>query len=239
MAFTNLFRRRLSGSHETQAANYACLDENSIAETLLDELENQCRYSLHSSTNSKSKRNSAVYEPSSGLLANTYSNCPSMGKRHSSVDYSWLTPQNNLLHTTTTTNDSYHLSDIIKMELNELIRNVSPEDCALVVNQFRRHVRSQNKISTPESIIALFRKTLADYVEQKQKRRRNSHETLKETDESNLSTKTISALARNNKVLPKHHSETEQHSIAELAQISLTSSGHDSTVVKPRSNTYA
>lgn len=236
MAFTNLFRRRHSTSHETQAANYACLDENSIAETLLDELENQCRYSLHSSTNSKSKRNSAVYEPSTGLLANTYSNCSSIGKRHSSVDYSWLTPQNNLLHTT---NDSYHLSDIIKMELNELLRNVSPEDCALVVNQFRRHARSQNKISTPESIIALFRKTLADYVEQKQKHRRNSHETLKNMDESNSTSKTISALARNNKVLPKYHSETEQHSVAELAQISLTSSAHDSMDVKPRSNTYA
>lgn len=226
MAFTNLFRRH-SGSHEAQAANYACLDENSIAETLLDELENQCRICLASSS-SKSKRNSAVYEQPNGSI---------VGKRHSSVDYSWLTPQNNLLHTT---NESYHLSDIIKMELSELIRNVSPEDCTLVVNQFRRHVRAQAKYSTPENVIALFRKTLADYVDQKDKNRRNSSETLKNIQAgANSNSKIVSTLVRNNKVLPKYHSETEQHSIAELAQISLTSSAHDSIDVKPRSNTYA
>lgn len=241
MAFSNLFRRH-STSHESQAANYACLDENSIAETLLDELENQCRICIASlSTNtSKNKRNSAVLGQTSGLLADTYPKTSSSSvvndKRHSSVDYSWLTPQNNLLHTT---NESYHLSDIIKMELNELIRNVSPEDCTLVVNQFRRQVRSQAKNSTPENVIALFRKTLADYVEQKHRNRRNSHETLKNTESGNSNTKTASTSVRNNKVLPKYLSETEQHSIAELAQISLTSSAHDSIDAKPRSNTYA
>ncbi len=229
MAFTNLFRRH-SGSHEAQAANYTCLDENSIAETLLDELEIQCQNTSTLSSTSKTKRNSVVYEQSGGLLASTYS-VPSSSKRHSSVDYSWLSPQNNLLQTA---NELYHLSDIIKMELNELIRNVSPEDCTLIVNQFRRQIRSQTKNSTPENIIAIFRKTLADYIDQKQKHRSNSNEI------NDLPSKTISTLVRNNKILPKYHSESDQHSIAELAQISLTSpTNESSTDVKPRSNTYA
>ena len=229
MAFTNLFRRH-SGSHEAQGANYTCLDENSIAETLLDELEIQCQNISTApppTTSKNSKRNSVVYEQSSGgLLSSTYhSSSSSSSKRHSSVDYSWLSPQNNLLQTP---NELYHLPDIIKMELNELIHNVSPEDCTLVVNQFRRQVRSQPRHTTPENIIAIFRKTLADYIDQKQKHRANSHEN------SPSSSKTISALARTNKILPKHHSETEQQSIAELGQISLTS---PTTTDKPRSNT--
>jgi hypothetical protein len=225
MAFTNLFRRH-SGSHEAQGANYTCLDENSIAETLLDELEIQCQNISTIPLKSKAtKRNSVVYEQSGGLLASTYPTSSSSPKRHSSVDYSWLSPHNNLLQTP---NELYHLPDIVKMELNELIRNVTPEDCTLVVNQFRRQVRSQTKHSTPESIIASFRKTLADYIDQKQKHRSNSNEMNPPS-----SSKTISALARTNKILPKYHSETEQQSIAELGQISLTSPNND----KPRSNT--
>jgi DNA topoisomerase VI subunit A len=229
MAFTNLFRRH-SGSHEGQAANYSCLDENSIAETLLDELEIQCQNIL--TLPSKTKRNSVVYEQSGGLLASTYHT--SSSKRHSSVDYSWLSPQNNLLQTA---NELYHLPDIIKMELNELIRNVSPEDCTFVVNQFRRQVRSQMKNSTPENIIAIFRKTLADYIDQKQKHRTNSNDTLKIHETNHLSAKTICSLVRNNRILPKHRSDTEQYSIAELTQISITSPTRESTDVKPRSNT--
>lgn len=231
MAFTNLFRRH-SGSHESQGANYACKDKTSIAETLLDELETQCQNSSTTLTTKNTKRNSQVSENSGGLLASTY-NPSLLSKRHSSVDYSWLTPHNNLLQTP---NELYHLPDIIKMELNELIHNVLPEDCTLVVQQFRHHIRSQTKTTTPENIIALFRKTLADYIDQKQKHRRvNSNETLKTTESS----KTICALVRNNRVLPQSHSETEQHSIAELTQISFISPpSNNTTDVKPRSNTF-
>lgn len=228
MAFTNLFRRH-SGSNEAQGANYACMDENSIAETLLDELETQCQNS--SIYTSKSKRNSEVLENSGGLLASTY-NTSSSSKRHASVDYSWLSPHNNLLHSS---NELYHLPDIVKMELSELIHNVLPEDCTHVVNHFRRQIRCQTKLTTPENIIAIFRKTLADYIEQKQKHRTNSNEKINEGN--NLTSKTISSLVRNNRILPKNSSEIEQHSIAELTQISLTSPPNDSTDVKPRSNT--
>jgi len=237
MAFTNLFRRH-SGSNEAQGANYACMDENAIAETLLDELETQCQNSSTLSTTSKTKRNSEVFEQQGGLLASTYNSSlsSSISKRHSSVDYSWLTPQNNLLQTSS--NELYHLPDIIKMELSKLIRNVLPEDCTLVVNNFRRHIRSQTKATTPENIIALFRKTLADYIEQKPKHRTNSHELLKNNEGNHLTSKTISSLVRTNRILPKHSSEIEQHSIAELNQISLTSpQQNDSIDVKPRANT--
>jgi len=231
MAFTNLFRRH-SGSNEAQGASYVCLDENSIAETLLDELETQCQNSSTLSSTSKIKRNSEVFEHSDGLLAPTYntsSSSSSISKRHASVDYSWLSPHNNLLQTS---NELYHLTDIIKMELSELIHNVLPEDCTLVVNNFRRHIRSQTKTTTPENIIALFRKTLADYIDQKHKHRVNSND-----EGNNLTSKTISSLVRNNRILPKCPSESEQHSIAELTQISLTSPTNDSINVKPRANT--
>ncbi|CAF3621635.1 unnamed protein product [Rotaria sp. Silwood1] len=69
MAFTNLFRRH-SVFNETQGANYVCMDENSIAETLLDELETQCQ-NISTSLSSKTKRNSEVLEHSGGLLAST------------------------------------------------------------------------------------------------------------------------------------------------------------------------
>lgn len=223
MAFTNLFRRH-SGSHENPASNYACLDESSIAEMLLEELESQCQNCFNSST--KSKRNSEVYDISSGggLLASTYEHT-SVSKRHS-VDYSWLTPSNNLLQTP---NELYHLSDIIKMELMELIRNVSPNDCTHIVSQFRRQSRSQIKVHTPENIIALFRKTLAEYIEEK---------TIQHSNTTDLSCKTISALGKPNKVLPRHSCELDQQSVAELHQISLTSQTTDpSDATKPRSNT--
>ena len=225
MAFTNLFRRH-SGSNEGQGANYACMDENSIAETLLDELETQCQNNLLLLSASKTKRNSEVIEQSGGLLASTY---PSSSKRHASVDYSWLTPQNNLLQTS---NELYHLPDIVKMELSELIHNISPEDCTHVVNNFRRQVRSQPKATAPENIIALFRKTLADYIDQKHKN--HSNDTSKNNDGT---TKTICSLVRNNRILPKHPSGEEHQSIAELTQISLQSRPNDSADVKPRSNT--
>ena len=235
MAFTNLFRRH-SGSNESQAATYACMDENSIAETLLDELETQCQNSSILSSTLKTKRNSEVLEHSGGLLATTYntpasSSSSSSSKRHSSVDYSWLTPNNNLLHIS---NELYHLPDIIKMELSELIHNVLPEDCTFVVNNFRRHIRSQTKSTTPENIIALFRKTLADYIDHKSKHKINS-------EGNSLTTKTTSSLIRNNRILPKCPSEIEQHSIAELTQISLTSqqklSNENLNDSKPRANT--
>lgn len=226
MAFTSLFRRH-SGSHESQAANYACLDENSIAETLLDELETHCQNCSISSAASKSKRNSVAYDVSSGsgLLASTYN--PASSKRHS-VDYSWLTPQNNLLQTA---NELYHLSDIIKMELMELIRNVSPGDCTHIVNQFRRQVRAQVKPNTPENIIAAFRKTLAEYLEQKDKHHANANEN------ASLTNKTISSLAKSNKISPKQSSEHEQQPVAELHQISLTSPPSEPFETKPRANT--
>jgi hypothetical protein len=234
MAFTNLFRRH-SGSNEGQGANYACMDQNSIAETLLDELETQCQNSLFLSTISKTKRNSEVLENSGGLLASTYTSSSSSSKRHASVDYSWLSPNNNLLQTP---NELYHLPDIIKMELSELIFNVTPEDCTYVVNDFRRQLRLQSKTTTPENIIALFRKTLADYVDQKQKHRSNStNETCKVNEGVQLASKTICSLVRNNRVLPKYPSEDEKLPTAELAQISLTSRGNDSSDAKPRANT--
>jgi hypothetical protein len=233
MAFTSLFRRH-SGSNESQAANYACMDENAISETLLDELETQCQNSSTlPSTSSKTKRHSEVLEHSGGLLASTYT-FSSLSKGHSSVDYSWLTPQNNLLQTS---NELYHLPDIIKMELSELIHNVLPEDCTLVVNNFRRHIRCQTKITTPENMIALFRKTLAEYIDQKQKHRINSNEMLKSNEGNTSTSKPICSLGRNNRILPTNPSEIEQHSIAELTQISLTASSSDSADVKPRANT--
>ncbi|CAF2684924.1 unnamed protein product [Rotaria sp. Silwood2] len=230
MAFTNLFRRH-SGFTETQGANYVCMDENSIAETLLDELETQCQ-NISNSLSSKTKRNSEVLEHSGGLLASTYTSCL---KRRSSVDYSWLTPQNNLLQTQ---NELYRLPDIIKMELSELIHNVAPGDCTLVVNQFRRHIRSQSKATTPECMIALFRKTLADYIDQKRKNRSSSNEISKVNEGNNSTSTANSSLLRNNRVLPKFQSEDEQHSIAELTEISLTSPQNDSNDAKPRSSTY-
>ncbi|UJR21867.1 hypothetical protein I4U23_024940 [Adineta vaga] len=229
MAFSNIFRRH-SASHELPGTNYACLDENSIAETLLEELENQCRNSS-TLTVIRTKRNSDVIAHRPGLLASTYE---SSSKRRSSVDYSWLTPQNNLLQAPS---ELYQLPDMIKMELSELIRGVSPEDCTLVVSNFRRQIRMQTQATTPELIIALFRQTVSDYIDQKRKHRSNSNETI-QSNEPNP--KTLQLLVRNNRILPKHLSEEEQHSIAELAQISLSSSTrpNDSTDVKPRANTY-
>ncbi|CAF1221188.1 unnamed protein product [Adineta steineri] len=236
MAFSNLFRRH-STSIEAQAANYACMDENSTAETLLDELEMQCQNSL-TLTSLRTKRNSEVLAHKSGLLASTYKPSSSSSKRRSSVDYSWLTPQNNLLQTPT---ELYHLSDIIKMELSELIHHVLPEDCSIVVNNFRRNVRSQAQSTTPETIIALFRKTVSDYIDQKQKTRRsnsNSNEIVKSNEGNSSTSTTINQIVRNKRILPKHQSEEEQHSLAELAQISLTSRTNDLIDVKPRSNTH-
>ena len=224
MAFNNLFRR-CSISNECQAANYACLDPNSTAETLLDELEGQCR------TISIAKRNSTVSENSPGLLASTYS---SASKRHASVDYSWLSPHTNLLQVKS---DFYHLPDMIKMELSELIRNVSPADCTLVVNQFRRQVRSLPKVHSPETIIAVFRKTIADYIDEKPKTTATTHEVRKSGEGTTLPSKALCSLVRNNRVLPKYPSEDEQHSTAELTQISLTATSNDGNEAKPRSNT--
>jgi hypothetical protein len=228
MAFTNLFRRH-SGSNEGQGANYACMDQSSIAETLLDELETQCQNNLLLLSASKTKRNSEVIDHSGGLLASTYPSSSSSSNRRSSVDYSWLTPHNNLLQAA---NESYHLPDIVKMELSELIHNISPEDCTHVVNNFRRQIRLQPKVTASENIIALFRKTLADYIDQKHKNR--SNDTCKNNEGT---TKTICSLVRNNRILPKHPSVEEQQSIAELTQISLTSRPNDSADAKPRSNT--
>lgn len=232
MAFTNLFRRH-SCFTESLAANYACVDETSTAETLLDELETQCQNSLTASA-SKAKRNSEIAEHPGGFLASTYNSASS--KRRSSVDYSWLTPQNDPFQGQ---NEVYHLPDILKMELGVQIRNVLPEDCSYVVNQFRRNVRSQTKAQTPESITALFRKTLSEYIDQKQKRRSSAHEITNSTEASvnSISISNVS-LKRNNRILPKRQSEDEQHSIAELTEISVTASHSDSANGKPRASTY-
>lgn len=214
MSFTNLFRR-----NDGQTATYACVDANSIAETLFDELEIQCR------TNSMPKRNSSILEKTAEGLLNI-SSTTTTNKRHSSVDYSWLTPQTNLLQVR---NESYHLPDIVKMELNTLIGNVLPEDCTCVVNQFRRRVRSTAKGTSPENIIAIFRQTIADYVDEKNSSTNNEIE---------HSPSRLCKIGRHHRVLPKYPSEDEQqHSVAELTQISLTSSTNDGKEMKPRSNT--
>lgn len=213
MSFTNLFRR-----HDGQTTIYACFDANSTAETLLEELESQCRVIA------MPKRNSSSMEKTEGNLLNVASTT----KRHSSVDYSWLTPQNNLLQVK---NESYHLAEIVKMELNALIQNVLPEDCASVVNQFRRRIRSAAKGTTPENVIAIFRQTIADYIDEKKASTHNDTE---------HSTSKLSKFTRHHRVLPKFPSEEEQqqqHSVAELTQISLTSSMSESNEMKPRSNT--
>ena len=226
MSFSNLFRRH-SGLNEGQAANYACSDANSTVETLLDELEMQCRVI------SMPKRNSSAMEKTADGLLTVNSSSSASSKRHSSVDYSWLSPQTNLLQVK---NESYYLPDIIKMELNELIRNVLPEDCTCVINQFRRRVRATAKGTSPENVIAVFRATIADYIDEKSS---TSNENCKSNDSHPCR---LNKLGRNHRVLPKYPSEDEQqqqqqHSIAELTQISLTSSINDGTDVKPRSNT--
>ena len=213
MSFTNLFRR-----HDGQGATYACLDANSTAETLFDELELQCR------TICMPKRNSSMIEKPGDELLNV-SSAPN-NKRHSSVDYSWLSPQTNLLQVR---NESYHLPDIVKMELNALIGNVLPEDCTCVVNQFRRRVRSATRGTSPENIIAIFRQTIADYLDEKKS---------VASSESDPSASRLCKLSRHHRVLPKYPSEDEQqHSVAELTQISFTSPTTDGNEMKPRSNT--
>jgi hypothetical protein len=242
MAFSNLFRR-YSTSNEIQSASYAYMDENSIAETLLDELESQCRTSLTLSSLQNKRDSQMLNSSTGGILSSTHNSSLNIipTKRHSSVDYSWLTPNNNLLQST---NELYHLSDIIKMELSELIRNVLAEDCALIINQFRRHVRAQTKSTTPESIIALFRKTISEYIDQKQAHRlstNNSNETVNSNTKSNNNkpSSTINAFVRNNRINPKYQSDDEQHCIAELTEISITSSSNDGTETKTRSSSNA
>jgi len=225
MAFSNIFRR-YSTSNEMQSASYAFMDENSIAETLLDELESQCQNCL-TLLSLKNKRNSqTLTSTNSDALPSPPEEIPPT-KRHSSVDYSWLTPNKNLLQST---NEIYHLSDIIKMELSELIRNVLPEDCTWIINQFRRHIRAQTKVSTPENIIALFRTTISDHIDQKSKNRTNTNNNNDlNTKSSSKSSTTISSFVRNNRINPKHQLDDEQHCIAELTEISISSSSNDGT----------
>ncbi|CAF2738508.1 unnamed protein product [Rotaria sp. Silwood2] len=231
MAFSNIFRR-YSTSNDIQAASYAYMDGNSIAETLLEELENQCRNSLTSGL-LQNKRDSNMLNSSvtgSFLSAHNSSINVMPTKRHSSVDYSWLTPSNNLLQPTS---ELYHLPDIIKMELSELILNVLAEDCTLIINQFRRHIRAPIKPSTPENIIALFRKTISEYIDQKSKTRSNTNNT-NDTINSNIKSNNkcpsnIYSLVRNNRINPKRQFDDEQHCIAELTEISITSSSNDGT----------
>jgi hypothetical protein len=222
MAFTNLFRRH-STSQEGQAAMYACSNDNSTAETLLDELELQCQ------TLFANKRDSTIGTSTHGLLGSTYS---SASRRHGSVDYSWLSPQNNLLQSRS---QLYHLSDIVKMELNELIRHVSPEDCTLLVNEFRQHVRSKvNITSSPETIIAIFRAMLGDYMDRLVKTPVPSNDPLNIRDSVTLPMKLF---GRQNRVLPKYLSDVEQEPVAELMHISLASStGNVTTRCQSRLN---
>jgi hypothetical protein len=232
MAFSNLFRR-YSTTNEIPPANYAYMEENPIAEALLDELESQCQNCL-TLVSLKNKRHSEVSNNSTqSFLSTSYNSSINVQttKRHSSVDYSWLTP-NNLLQTT---NELYHLSDIIKMELSELIGNVLPEDFTSIINQFRRHIRAQTKPATPENIIALFRKTISDYIDQKPKNRSNStvnnvNDVINSNTKSNIkNSTTVTSFTRNNRINPKYQPDDEQHCIAELTEISITSSSNDGT----------
>ncbi|CAF1050857.1 unnamed protein product [Rotaria sordida] len=231
MAFSNLFRR-YSTTNDVQTASYAYMEGNSIAETLLEELESQCRNSLTLGS-SQNKRDSDTLSSSvNGSLLSTHhlSTGATSSQRHSSVDYSWLSPSNNLLQST---NELYHLSDIIKMELCELILNVLAEDCTLIITQFRRNIRAQTKLSTPENIIALFRKTISDYIDQKPRSRSNTN-SINDTINSNIKSNNkcssnIYSLVRNNRINPKCQHDDEQHCIAELAEISITSSSNEGT----------
>ncbi|CAF3761468.1 unnamed protein product [Adineta steineri] len=245
MAFSNLFRR-YSTSNETHSTLYTYTDRNAIAETLLDELESQCRNCLTTISQNSHMLNSST----GGSYLSTYNSSlnilpPTIAKRHSSVDYSWLTPNNNLFQTT---NETYHLSDIIKMELSELIRNVLAEDCTLIINQFRRQIRVQTKLSTPENIIALFRKTIADYIDKKSQNRSsttnlndgNNSNTKHNNNNNNKTSSGLYSFVRNNRVNPKHQSDDKQHCIAELTEISITSSSNDGTdSTKIRSNSHS
>lgn len=228
MAFSHLFRR-YSASNDIQASTCTYMGDSCIAETLLDELESQCQTTL-SSLALQNKQNSQMLNSS---LRSTGSSSvdPIPSKRHSSVDYSWLTPKNNLLQATT---EVYHLSDIIKMELSELIRNVLAEDCTLIINQFRRYMRAESgKTLTAESIIALFRKTISDYIDQKVKTRSNTSSASEAMNGNakfnNKSSSAIYSFVRNNRINPKHQFDDEQHCIAELTEISITSSSNDGT----------
>lgn len=212
------------------------MDEAAIAETLFDELETQCRSS--STVISTQKRNSQVLNSPMGAVLSSGESMPT--KRHSSVDYSWLTPNNNLLQST---QEVYHLPDIVKMELAELLRNVLAEDCTLIINQFRRHLRTQTKSSSPENIIALFRKTISEHLDQKPKHRASvnpvneMNHTTSKNNQKNLSG--IGAFVRNNRINPKNPSDDEQECIAELTEISITSSSNDGAENKSRSNSQA
>ena len=199
------------------------MDKESIVEMLLDELELQCQ-TITTSFMSKNKRNSIVGEHLPGLLASTYPSAPS--RRHASVDYSWLSPQNNLLEVKP---DLYRLPDMIKMELTEMIRHVSSEDCGQIANQFRRLVRADVKATSPENIIVLFRQALAEHLDDKQTPRSGA---------PCGSSKKLGSFVRNNRVLPKYHPSDEQPSIAELTQISLAPQpSSDAPETKPRANT--
>ncbi|UJR27889.1 hypothetical protein I4U23_009154 [Adineta vaga] len=238
MAFSNLFRR-YSGSNDTHFPSYTNTDKNAIAETLLDELESQCQSCFTTSSRNSQMLSSSMNETFLSTSNSSLTVIPT--QRNSSVDYSWLTPNHNLLQTT---NEVYHLTDILKMELSALIRNVLPEDCTLIINQFRRHIRIQTKSSTPENIIALFRKTIADYIDQKSNTRSNTSNT---NDSSNSvlknnhkTTSTIYSFVRNNRVNPKRQCDDEQHCIAELTEISITSSsndGGDTSKLRPNGRT--
>ena len=249
MAFSSLFRR-YSTSNDLLSTSQADIDQNSIAETLLDELESQCQNCL-TLMSLKNKRNSQLLmgSPVDGLVPQGATDLP-VTKRHASVDYSWLTPNNNQA---SSANEMYHLSDIIKMELGELIRNVAAEDCTSIINQFRRHIRAQTKPSTPENIIALFRKTISDYIDQKPKHRLNGT-TMTTTTTATMNNELIHAhlkhhskppvnsypFGRTNRINPKYQRDDEQHCIAELTEISISSSSNDATDIgKSRSTSQA
>ncbi|CAF2054805.1 unnamed protein product [Rotaria magnacalcarata] len=226
MAFSNLFRRH-STSPDIQAASYAYMDGNSTAETLLEELENQCRNCLTIAI-SQNKQGSDIFTRSiDGSLVASYD--PPLNvvpsKRHASVDYTWLTPNKNLSQSI---NDLYHLSDIIKMELSELILSVLAEDCTLIINQFRRQIHNQTKPTAPENIIALFRKIICDYVDQKPKSRANvanMNDTINSNMKVNAKGSTgIYSIVRNNRINPKRQFDDERNCITELSEISITSS---------------
>ncbi|CAF3605116.1 unnamed protein product [Rotaria sordida] len=201
MAFSNLFRR-YSTTNDVQTASYAYMEGNSIAETLLEELESQCRNSLTLGS-SQNKRDSDTLSSSvNGSLLSTHhlSTGATSSQRHSSVDYSWLSPT---------------------------------EDCTLIITQFRRNIRAQTKLSTPENIIALFRKTISDYIDQKPRSRSNTN-SINDTINSNIKSNNkcssnIYSLVRNNRINPKCQLDDEQHCIAELAEISITSSSNEGT----------
>ncbi|CAF4497833.1 unnamed protein product, partial [Didymodactylos carnosus] len=137
------------------------------------------------------------------------------------VDYSWLSPTS-LLQST----DTYHLPDILKVELTELLKNVPCEDCSILITNFRRALRHPPlSKSSPESVIAIFRTTIAEYLETKRKQAQQFQQQNSSSKDNSKST--ISNMIRHNRILPK---TKDNELCSELTEISITSSSTDDKI---------